>query len=43
MRGDTLATSRNFARHPVGAPIAEVIAAFDVWRRDLGPTAGARK
>jgi peptide deformylase len=43
MRGDTLATSKNFARHWVGVPIGEVIAASDVWRRDLGPTATAKK
>ena len=43
MRGDMLATSKNFARYLAGVPIAEVIAASDVWRRDLGPTVAAKK
>jgi peptide deformylase len=43
MRGDTLATSKNFARYLAGVPIADVIAASDVWRRDLGPTVAAKK
>jgi peptide deformylase len=43
MRGDTLATSKNYARYLAAVPIAEVIAASDVWRRDLGPTDAAKK
>jgi peptide deformylase len=43
MRGDTLATGKNFARYLAGVPIAEVIAASDVWRRELAPSATAKK
>ena len=43
MRGDTLATNKNFARYLAGVPIAEVIATSDVWSRDLAPTAAAKK
>ena len=39
MRADTLATGKNFGRYLAGVPIAEVIAASDVWRRDLAPSA----
>jgi peptide deformylase len=43
MRSDTLAANKNFARHWAGVPIAEVIAASDVWRRSVGPSACTAK